>query len=249
MRNIKYLSSALLIIIVGSPLMSYAEESHDLTLGVGSNYHHNIQGDYYDDAVSLYGIAEYDRIQGHFGIKRFSVNSTDEEKYISDLALYYEIFEDDYWKLNIGLGLEKTSPTIRYLAQYKVTKNISLNGGFNQVLSEDYVENYNEIVLGLSFNFGKPTELEDERIYQVNADVEKESKPHKDIARDGSKQVISHQSPSKDSLPNPYVVSEGDWLIKINQAYKANLEEVIDKNKITNPDLIYPKQKIYFYFD
>lgn len=248
MKILENLSSPLLFAVLAVSFSSHAEEGEELTFGIGANYHYNIQGDYYDDAVGLYGIAGYGNFQAHMGAKRFVESQTGAEKYISDLSLFYKLYEDEDWRLNIGLGLEKTSPTIDYLAQYKLASNVNINAGLSQVLSEDYVDNYTEVLFGLSYAFGDystESALNDEVIEVRPSDTEDDLNNF-GVSKDSQQEKPDQNGPK---LANPYVVVEGDWLIKINKRYKANLQEVIENNKISNPNLIYPKQEIYFYFD
>ncbi|MGR5445580.1 LysM peptidoglycan-binding domain-containing protein [Vibrio jasicida] len=248
MKILENLAPPLLFAVLAVPFSSQAAEEEDLTFGVGANYNYNIQSDYYDDAAGLYGIAGYGKFQAHVGVKRFVDNQKGAEKYISDLSLFYKLYEDEDWRLNLGLGLEKTSPTIDYLVQYKLAPSVNLNAGLSQVLSEDYIDNYTEVLLGLSYSFGaNSTEstLDGEVIEVRPSDAED------DLNDSGFSKDSQQEKPDQNGtkLANPYVVVEGDWLIKINKKYKANLKEVVAENNISDPDLIYPKQEIYFYFD
>lgn len=53
--------------------------------------------------------------------------------------------------------------------------------------------------------------------------------------------VVKKQT-SKIEIPNPYIVKEGDWLYKLRRKYSFDLDVIVEKNNIENPDLIYPGQ-------
>ena len=59
-------------------------------------------------------------------------------------------------------------------------------------------------------------------------------------------QALPQKASEKKAKTKTYVVKKGDTLSKIAKKLGLTLKEVISKNKIKNPDLITPGQKIKY---
>ena len=224
-----------------------AEKPTAHILGVGANYGYNFDGDMFENSQSIYFLYKYNRLQFNLGVKHYKLLADSE--YVSDLSLLYSIHDGDVLDVKIGVGVEDKYPTIEYVAEYALNEFFGATIALNQTLNDDFGQNQREAVVGLSYyfndskrkiesdqveprpNFVEPTnvklspEIEEQSAMQVEEKSEPELINTKDVA----------------TKPNlPYVVQEGDWLYELRRKFGFDLDEIIERNRIENPNLIFP---------
>ncbi|MGR2890302.1 LysM peptidoglycan-binding domain-containing protein [Vibrio vulnificus] len=239
-------SFVVLIIGCGSVV---AAESDSHRLGVAANYGYNFDGDMYDDSQSLHLFYQYNRVQLNLGAKHYQLDSKSET--IPDLSLLYSIHDGDLLDLKLGVGLEDKYPTVEYIVEYSINNHFGATIALNQTLNEDFGQNQREAVVGLSYYFydsnraHKPAVTEHRANFIQPTDVklspEIEAQSALQVEEKSETKLINTTDVAK--KPNlPYVVQEGDWLHKLRRKFGFDLDEIIEKNNIENPDLIFPGQ-------
>lgn len=230
----------MLFIIFGSVAIA---ESATHRFGIGANYGFNFDGDMYDDSQSLQLLYQYDRIQFNVGAKHYQL--TDKSETIPDVSLLYSVHDGDLLDLKFGIGLEDTYPTVEYVAEYAISNNFGATIALNQTLNEDFGQNQREAVVGLSYYFYGNQSYDTSNDVEPRpniVDAEPEKVPEVNIEKEVIKPVVKLK-PEEDSKPTlPYIVQEGDWLYELRRKFGFDLDEIIEKNDIENPDLIYPGQ-------
>ena len=119
----------------------------------------------------------------------------------------------------------------------------------NQTLNEDFGQNQREAVAGLSYYFydsskehkSEGIEPRPYSIESTNGKLEPEIEEQPVVQVEEKLELINTKDVA--TKPNlPYVVQEGDWLYELRRKFGFDLDEIIEKNNIDNPDLILPGQ-------
>nr|WP_282452180.1 LysM domain-containing protein [Vibrio sp. 1CM8B] len=205
----------------------------------------------YEDSQSLQLLYQYKRVQVNLGAKHYQFEGSSE--YISDLSALYSVHDGDVLDLKIGLGLEDKYPTLEYVVDYALTQNLGATIALNQTLNDDFGQNQREAVVGLAYYFfdsRKEHELKDIEPRPSSLDIDEKPQCSTNLEKgqctpDVEPETLTEEKPkakvdAKSSLP--YVVQEGDWLYKLRRKFGFDLDEIIERNGIDNPDLIYPGQ-------
>ncbi|MGR5335305.1 LysM peptidoglycan-binding domain-containing protein [Vibrio gigantis] len=228
-----------------------AEELNSHRFGVGASYGYNFDGDMYENSQSLQLIYQYNRIQVNLGGKHYKLEGTSE--YIPDISALYSVHDGDILDLKVGFGFEDKYPTVEYVVDYALTKNLGATISLNQTLNDDFGQNQREAVLGLAYYFYESRmdhELKNIEPRPYSLDNEDKSQcltlaEEGDCSDNAEPKTQPKEKPTTkvNVKPNlPYVVQEGDWLYKICRDYGFDYKEIIENNNISNPDLIYPGQ-------
>lgn len=232
-------------------------ESATHRFGLGASYGLNFDGDMYDNSQSLQLLYQYDRIQFNAGAKRYQL--ANESETIPDLSLLYSVHDGDLIDLKVGIGLEDTYPTVEYVAEYAINNYFGATITLNQTLNEDFGQNQRETVFGLAYYFydnRNNNESEGAELRPSLLVTNKKLDTDKNIRCSTSSEegnctpeIKSESNPKQQTVdvvkpaPSlPYVVQQGDWLYKLRRKFGFDLDEIIEKNKIENPDLIHPGQ-------
>ena len=228
-----------------------AAESDSHRVGVGATYGYNFDGGMYEDSQSLQLLYLYNRVQVNLGAKHYQFEGRSE--YISDLSILYSVHDGDVFDLKIGLGLEDKYPTVEYVAEYALSKYLGASIALNQTLNDDFGQNQREAVFGLAYYFydnRSEPELEDIELRSSSLDIDEKPQCSTNLEEgqctpDVEPEALTEEKPKAkvDAKPSlPYVVQEGDWLYKLRRKFGFDLAEIIERNGIDNPDLIYPGQ-------
>ncbi|WP_050918544.1 LysM peptidoglycan-binding domain-containing protein [Vibrio campbellii] len=224
---------ALVILNTGSCIAG----DDEVLFGVGSRLHYNVTGDFYDDSMSLYGIVDYSDFEVSIGTKK------DDGKHVFDGSISYNVYSKGPWNVKLGGGVENSSPTIDYIMSYEVTDAFFADFGFSQILSESYDSNLTEVFFGFSVKFPEPIVEQHE---EVNDSYSRDANEVNHSLRPVVTNDVQVDVSGGEDIPMPYIVKTGEWLLKLQRQYHFEMSEVIKINAISNPDLIYPGQRLWF---
>lgn len=123
-------------------------------INIEASLDNNLQQNSYDYGYTLRALWHVDVFNIGAGFKYLNGLSDDYngvDNIQTDLIGLIDVYNDAKFSINLGAGLEGSSPKIEYSIGYNVNKGITLKSGLRQVLSREFNENYTDFTIGFIY--------------------------------------------------------------------------------------------------